>query len=585
MTEDAASDSGFEEIKPGPDPIEALIDRISANLTIAYEKATLEALAKLKAEDLGRFIAAFAKIKAIPGIEIGPLRQAIDRVKRRLEAGEDQPAKTPEDVLLAIVNSYSGFRDGDQVYFDLNVDDEHRETLQAGSRRLRARVRAAYHEITRQTVTSDVVDKVIGTVADRVLCGRVEFPVFCRVGADDAGNIYLDLSQPNWRYVQVTSEEWQVCERCPIDANAAIEADAPVRFSRLANAYPLPTPVHGGSINELRPFMVLREPDEAHADSFVLCVGWLLGCFMPNGPYPGLALGGPPGCGKTTFLRQLRRLIDPSRASARSAPASERDLMISAQHSYILSYDNLSKISAELSDAFCRLATGGGLATRALFTNNEEIVFEACRPIILTAINDVVTRPDLADRVIGLILAPREGDDKRPDDLVEEEFQAAWPRILGALLTAVSVGLKRLAMMAPMSDLPRMAQFAAWVQACEPGLGWAEGTFLREYRKNIRSSADTVVEADPVASAIVKWVEGFAESQPVWEGTASEALALLNAIVGHSVQSKKGWPKSPRALSNRFRSLGPTLEKLGLGVRVDRILDGKTLWKVERDRP
>jgi hypothetical protein len=573
----------FEKVErePEPDPIAVLIERIESNLTVAYEKATIEALAQLKAHDLAAYMAAFAQIKQVDGISVSTLRQAIDKAERRLATDGNTSPRTPEDILKTIIHSYCGFRDGDIVHFDLDVD-EHRETIQAGSKRLTSRVRAHYYEITRQSITADIINTVIDTIADRVLWVREQRPVFCRIGADDSGNVYLDLCHDDGIYVQVTPDGWEVYPRPALGPDARPDQDMPVRFARMRNALPLPIPEPGGSIEELRQFLVQRAGSAGDENAFILIVGWLLGCLNPGGPYPGLGLGGPPGSGKTTLLRQLRRLIDPSRAMARSAPKDERDLMISAARSYVLSYDNLSKISAELSDALCRLATGGGLATRQLYSDAEEIVLEACRPILLTAIADVVTRPDLADRVITLTLPVREDADRQPDDVVEQRFQEAAPRILGALLTAISVGLRRWPTMPVIEDLPRMASFAAWVSACEPGLGWPEGTFLKAYRQSIRASADVVADADPVAAAIIKWVEEFSDDQPVWEGPAGAALALLGAIIGHAAQQKKGWPRSPRALTNRFRALAPTLGRLGIRIESGRILEGRPQWRVER---
>ena len=52
------------------------------------------------------------------------------------------------------------------------------------------------------------------------------------------------------------------------------------------------------------------------------------------------------------------------------------------------------------------LASGGGFAIRQLYTDQDEVLFDAARPIILNGIEDVVTRPDLADRGLFLTLPP-----------------------------------------------------------------------------------------------------------------------------------------------------------------------------------
>ena len=57
-----------------------------------------------------------------------------------------------------------------------------------------------------------------------------------------------------------------------------------------------------------------------------------------------------------------------------------------------------------LSDALCRLATGGGHSARTLYTDLEEISLAVKRPVILNGIEDVATRPDLAERALQIEL-------------------------------------------------------------------------------------------------------------------------------------------------------------------------------------
>ena len=48
---------------------------------------------------------------------------------------------------------------------------------------------------------------------------------------------------------------------------------------------------------------------------------------------------------------------------------------------------NLSYITPELSDALCRLSTGGGFGVRTHYENAEETVFHSSRPIIINGID------------------------------------------------------------------------------------------------------------------------------------------------------------------------------------------------------
>jgi hypothetical protein len=69
------------------------------------------------------------------------------------------------------------------------------------------------------------------------------------------------------------------------------------------------------------------------------------------------------------------------------------DLMIAAQNAHVQAYDNLSAMPEWLSDSLCRLATGGGHATRALFTDADETIHAIRRPIILSSIIDFANAP------------------------------------------------------------------------------------------------------------------------------------------------------------------------------------------------
>ena len=94
--------------------------------------------------------------------------------------------------------------------------------------------------------------------------------------------------------------------------------EAPVRFWRPAGMKPLPTPLRGGSLDELRPFVNTK--DEA---GFVLIVGYLVAAFRPAGPYFVIIVTGEQGTAKSTLCRIIRLSIDPNVSPLRSAPREE----------------------------------------------------------------------------------------------------------------------------------------------------------------------------------------------------------------------------------------------------------------------
>src|SRR5205809_6773511 len=151
--------------------------------------------------------------------------------------------------------------------------------------------------------------------------------------------------------------------------------------------------------------------------------------------------------------------------------------MITANNSYLLAFDNVSSLPLWLSDALCRLASGGSFAVRQLYTDDEEVLFEAARPILLNGSEEVISRPALGERGIFLSLPPIGEAQRRSETELWREFEIARPCMLGAVLDAVVRGLQAMSRV-HLDRLPRMADFALWAAACEPAF-WPVGTFAR----------------------------------------------------------------------------------------------------------
>jgi hypothetical protein len=81
---------------------------------------------------------------------------------------------------------------------------------------------------------------------------------------------------------------------------------------------------------------------------------------------------------KTALSKILRELIDPNLARVRALPREERDLMIAANNGHVLAFDNLSSLPSWLSDALCRIASGGSFALRQLYTDADEVTVPDC---------------------------------------------------------------------------------------------------------------------------------------------------------------------------------------------------------------
>jgi hypothetical protein len=367
--------------------------------------------------------------------------------------------------------------------------------------------------------------------------------VYVRVGRG-AEAIYLDLANEAWQVVEIKAEGWRLVDRSPI------------KFRRSDGMLSLPTPQRGGNLDELLRFINLGELRDER-----LVVGWLLACLRPIGPYPVLVLHGEHGSAKSTAAKVLRFLVDPNVAPLRAEPREPRDLAIAAGNGWIIGLDNLSSIKPWLSDALCRLATGGGFSTRELYSDDHEKLFYSQRPIVLNGIEELATRPDLVDRAILLYLPPISEEMRRARSDFWADLGLARPRILGALLTVIAGAMKDLGSVR-LDRSPRMADFAIWVTAAERSLGWSAGKFMDAYMGNRADANSLALEASPITIPL----RALAEDGE-WEGTATDLLKILQDRAGGLTNQPPDWPKNGRVLSGRLRQIAPNLRASGIGIR------------------
>ncbi len=521
--------------------LDELILSTEKNAGAAFQPDALALLSALKKDDKAMFESVRAKLKDA-GCRVTELDGAIVSAG----GGADRRPTQADTLIQVALSAAELFHDSRGAgYADLDISG-HRETWQIRSKGFRQWLYRRYYEETRGAPNSEAVQSALGVLEAMARYDAPERVVHIRVGEHDS-RLYLDLGDEGWRAVELDAAGWHVVDR------------PAVRFRRTSGMLPLPAPARGGSIEALRAFLNVR----SDAD-FVLVVAWLLAALRHRGPFPVLALSGEQGSAKSTFSAILRALLDPNTAPLRALPREDRDLFIAATNGHVLAFDNVSGLAAWISDTLCRLATGGGFAVRALFTDQDEVLFDAARPVILNGIEDVVTRPDLADRAIFLTLQPIPEDRRRPEQELWADFEIARPHILGALLDAVSTGLARLPQIR-LETLPRMADFALWATACETAV-WPAGAFSAAYNGNRDAVVEGVIDGDPVAAA----VRAMMATRSEWSGTYSDLLTALEwSAIGATAKSRN-WPTSSQQLAGRLRRAATFLRNLGIEISFGR---------------
>lgn len=459
------------------------------------------------------------------------------------------------------------WHDKDRVAYATFTNDGHSEHCRVGhkSTDFSRRLCREYYKATGKALDSAELKNICSVIAAAAEFDGPELPVYRRVAWHD-GKIYLDLCNAKWQAIEIDEDGWRIVD------------DPPVKFLRSPAMLPLPTPQRTAKSLKalLSPFLNIQETQ------WVLLAVWMTAALRPNVPCPVLKLNGGQGSAKSTSTRVIRSTIDPNSAPLRSDPASERDAVIAAAHSRVCAFDNISVIREWLSDALCRFVTGGGASYRKLYSDDEETIFAVMVAVILTSIEDIGARSDLLERSVLLELPPIADENRKPEKVFWRDFDRVHGAILGALLDVVSGALRRLPEIEARADseLPRMADFAMWGEACEGPLGLAPGTFREAYEANQLDATHVALESSPLIPVLLKYLAKNPDAKPP---TAAELLEELGKL-DPAAAGKKGWPRAPKVLSQTLKRIAPNLRQLGIVAQPNTVGGGvskKKVWEFD----
>ncbi|WP_374402672.1 hypothetical protein [Niveibacterium sp.] len=394
--------------------------------------------------------------------------------------------------------------------------------------------------------SSETIKAASNTLSGKAKFDGEEHEPALRVAKNGAG-YWLDLCDEHWRAILITATGWQIVDR-PL-----------VRFTRNKAMRSLPLPVAPGHIEALWELVNIPQEDRP------LVLAWQLESLRPDTPYPVLELIGEQGSAKSTTQETLRRFLDPNQVMLRGRPKGVEDVFVAAGSNHVISLENLSGLSPELSDALCTISTGGGQAGRLLFTNGEEHIIEAHNPIMLNGIGAVVTRPDLLDRTIAVcvpVITQRLTEAEHA-----EALERKAPAIMAGLLDLFAQTLATLpeVMIAP-AERPRMADFAELGEAMHRAKGSVAGEWLKQYVSHRKDAIRRTIDASPVAQACIELVEQGRH----YSGTVNGLLETLNRLnAANNTERGDYWPRTPKGLGDALRRVAPALRQIGIYLSVD----------------
>ncbi len=528
-------------LNPADDPtglIESVLERLKTDVGVLAEEPVIAAFSLLYLTDKPAYLRLRQKAKLQnKDCSLTELDKAVQHV---LPGGGEDPSAL--DALVELARSQGQLvHDADRNAVAIITSHSHREVWRVASSGFDAWLRAAYWRAKASGVSDTTLKAALATLAAAGVNDGEEVEIAVRAARD--GESYLiDLCDERWRAIYVTPRGWRVLE-----PSAAL-------FVRTASMRALPEPQGAGDINVL--WQHVNIPPERH----LVVLAWLLECLRPDTPFPVLELVGEQGSAKSTTQSILRSLVDPNKVMLRGRPKTVEDIFVAAANNWLVSYENLSGLTAEQQDALCTLATGGGYAARQLYTNGEEHVMETKRPVVLNGIAVVATRPDLIDRVIHVDMPVISAAGRKDDAAGRAAWERDRPAVFVGLLDLFSKVLGILPTV-QLAQKQRMADFERLGEAVARALGHAPGEFQSQYAEMVRAGIDRALEGNVVAQLLEKVLPVLPGGK--WEGTASRLYELLDS---HNVVERAGWPRSPKGLTDQLRRIAPAYRAKGVEI-------------------
>lgn len=400
-------------------------------------------------------------------------------------------------------------------------------------------IAAQFYRNQGRPISTNALKETVSALAARALFEGFQAEVHLRVARKDNCVVFNPANQNG--VVIVGPENWEVVK------------ESPVHFLSANNMKPVPTPTRNGSFDDLQRLLAL---DDAN---FNRVLAFIFSCFKPEGPYLVLLVEGEQGSGKSYLCTLLKAIIDPTVPMKSRLPSTERDLMVYMLRNHLLVFDNVSSVRNEMSDALCTVATHGGIVLRKLYENDEQQIFEGCRPIILNGIDGVSSRPDLIERAVLVKLDSMPREKRKSEAEMQAEFDRILPGLLGCIFDVLVTANALFAEVETPRDI-RMADAARWIAAAEKSPLLAGRGLISALKESQREAVMDHVATDVIANALVNYLK-----EKPFDGYVGD---LFKELKDRSFLDARAFKGTSSHFSKELTRLKPALEKAGVNIEL-----------------
>jgi hypothetical protein len=204
--------------------------------------------------------------------------------------------------------------------------------------------------------------------------------------------------------------------------------------------------------------------------------------------------------------------------------------------------------------------TGEADSQRRQYTDDEDVIVELRRAVLLNGINVPTDRGDVLDRSLVVELERIPDTERKTEEELWERFEAEDPKLLGALLDVLSKATA-LKPSLQLSRRPRLADWGEYAAAVYEVMGWGAETFLTDWDEVVKAQNQVTLDGSPVAQCVLKFMEEKSEHTA---GASELHKELLEVAEDLGIERDRALPKSARWLWKRLKEVLPVLCAAGI---------------------
>ena len=447
--------------------------------------------------------------------------------------------------------------DSSRVYALVEING-HNETIELNTTRAVNWLKSSYHKEKLEFYPNQVYVEVLNLVGSNAqFSDKTPTEEIHKRVAFVGDTIYYDLCTPDWKIVKISKDAVEI---------GGHGGDNFPLFSRSKSQSTQDLPCLNPTYDALDELC-----DLLRIENKLLFKCHIISMFLESIPTPIMAIIGEQGSIKSTQSALIHMLIDPTGTKKEDnlshLPNSIDDLNIHFYHNYLPAFDNVSHISKEFSDIFCKAITGAGYPKRQLYSTDEEINLKFKRKFIINGISVNIENGDLNERTIQYSTKTLSKSERKTDEQIQYEFNKIKGDVLGQIIIALQKALRiKDDVRAEIKELPRMADFSIWGETISRVLGHPKGAFIEQYQKTITESNEILAESTPIIPYVLeimvdKTVE-LIPANPFYEGLVNYAEKNQFDTKSHT------FPKASNKLRSAITRSKPLLRENGYEINI-----------------